>query len=138
SNGKGNRVKLVLIATAATILGFILQFVGLRSLHPFVAIFQLAATLVMAVVRIGLRARRLGDGANALGEMPDPNLQGHELDWQALNIESSNGEQVEWEVSGYMHFPSETDTDRPQYHKGFLQEVGFFGVLPDSDKSLGR
>src|SRR5690606_36494047 len=82
-------------------------------------------------------ARRLGDGANMLRETSDPNLQGHELDWQALHIESPDGEQVGWEVSDSVDFATGADTERPRYHKGFLKDDGMFCVISESDKSVG-
>jgi hypothetical protein len=47
------------IAISTSALGFVCQFVGLRGLHGSVALYQLASTLCMAVIRALLRSRRL-------------------------------------------------------------------------------
>jgi hypothetical protein len=52
--------------TLVTMLGFVLQFVGLRSVHSSVCLAQLAAILVMSFVRACLRSRRPGNEANVL------------------------------------------------------------------------
>ncbi|KAH7348922.1 hypothetical protein BKA65DRAFT_270252 [Rhexocercosporidium sp. MPI-PUGE-AT-0058] len=77
---------LVWVAVGAALGGFILQFVGLRAMHSSVAMFQFGIIVVMAVVRAGLRTRRLDDNANSLKNMKD-RLQGHELDWLAMKLE---------------------------------------------------
>ncbi|KAL2785304.1 hypothetical protein BJX66DRAFT_61228 [Aspergillus keveii] len=79
---------LVWIAIVITMGGFVLQFVGLRALHSSVAVFQLGAMLVMSFIRAALRTRRFDTNENLVGEMLDL-VQGHELDWQALEFEAS-------------------------------------------------
>ncbi|KAK4445311.1 ankyrin repeat-containing domain protein [Podospora aff. communis PSN243] len=79
------------LAIGSSCCGFLCQFVGLRGLHGSVALYQLAITLCMAIVRALLRSRRLGANRNRLKQRR--NIEGHELDWQALNIErTSDGE----------------------------------------------
>ncbi|KAK4145152.1 ankyrin repeat-containing domain protein [Dichotomopilus funicola] len=73
------------VAIGSSCCGFVCQFVGLRGLHGSVALYQLAVTLCMAIVRALLRSRRLGADQNKLKLRRD--LDGHELDWQASNIE---------------------------------------------------
>lgn len=75
----------VWIAISCTSLGFLLQFLGLRACHSSVAVAQLAATLVMSVVRSVLRANRLSDEEVYLVDSPDL-YKGHELDWLALEL----------------------------------------------------
>lgn len=75
------------IAISSSLVGFICQFVGLRGLHGSVALYQLASTLCMAAIRALLRSRRLRLEQNRLKDLRR-DVEGHELDWQALNIES--------------------------------------------------
>lgn len=79
-------ILLVWIFGPVTILGFILQFVGLRALHSTVSIAQLGATIIMSIIRASLRMERLKKEDNRLGEDPDF-YQGHELDWLAMELE---------------------------------------------------
>lgn len=75
----------VKVAIAFTILGFILQFIGLRGIHSGVAIAQLGAIIIMSTCRAWLRMQRLKPGDNHLATRPDE-VVGHELDWLALHI----------------------------------------------------
>jgi hypothetical protein len=72
-------------AIVSSLLGFACQFVGFRGLHGSVALYQLACTLVMSVIRALLRSRRLGREQNRL-EGFDRKSDSDELDWQALAI----------------------------------------------------
>ncbi|QYT06118.1 ANK_REP_REGION domain-containing protein [Trichoderma simmonsii] len=75
----------VLVATVITILGFALQFVGLRAMHSVVSLLQLGVTLLMSVIRALLRTQRLSIDENILRDRPDE-VSGHELDWMALQM----------------------------------------------------
>jgi hypothetical protein len=79
------------IAITFSILGFICQFVGLRGLHGSIPLYQLASTLCMTVIRALLRSRRLSGEENRLKDQ-HRNVEGHELDWQALHLESPRDE----------------------------------------------
>ncbi len=73
------------VALISSTCGFVCQFVGLRGLHGSIALYQLAITLCMAIIRAFLRSRRLSAGENKLKARTD--VEGHELDWQALDLE---------------------------------------------------
>lgn len=92
----------VSLAVGLTMAGFILQFIGLRALHFFVALSQLGATLIMSAIRAGLRTRRMGSNKNELQDEILNAVEGHELDWQALQVERDKGSHDEspdsWEV----------------------------------------
>lgn len=80
-------------ATAAgsvgvTMIGFVLQFVSLRAMHSAISVFQLAAILLMSLVRSTLRTQRFNAEQNLLWRCPDE-VQGHELDWLALEMEET-------------------------------------------------
>jgi len=79
------------VAVGSSCCGFICQFVGLRGLHGSVALYQLAVTLCMAIIRALLRSRRLSAGQNRLKQRRD--IEGHELDWQALNVEKPSADE---------------------------------------------
>lgn len=75
-------------AVASTILGYILQFIGLRGLKAWISITQLAMTLLMSFLRGVLRVRRFDEAGNPLDNMIDM-VSGHELDWMAFEIAST-------------------------------------------------
>ncbi|KAK6356439.1 hypothetical protein TWF718_000798 [Orbilia javanica] len=54
------------IALFCSLVGFILQFVGLRALHSSVIFAQLGATLLMSIIRAMLRMKRTDDGSNII------------------------------------------------------------------------
>jgi hypothetical protein len=78
------------VALSSSLFGFACQFVGLRGLHGSVALYQLAITLCMTIVRALLRSRRLGAENNNLRKQGG--IEGHELDWQALNLQKEDDE----------------------------------------------
>lgn len=70
-----------------TMTGFVIQFVGIRGLHSSVILAQLGATIVMTVVRTGLRAERMDERDNLLQDDQDVVSSGeHELDWLASRL----------------------------------------------------
>ncbi|GAB1317054.1 hypothetical protein MFIFM68171_07264 [Madurella fahalii] len=72
-------------ATLAVLIGYIMQFIGLRGMRAWVSVAQLGITIVMSVLRGCLRMQRLGRNDNMLFSMPDM-VAGHELDWLAFQI----------------------------------------------------
>lgn len=78
------------VAIGSSTCGFICQFLGLRGLHGSVALYQLGVTLCMAIVRSFLRSGRLGANKNNVKQRRD--VEGHELDWQAMNLENPDKE----------------------------------------------
>ncbi|KAJ5357569.1 hypothetical protein N7541_004727 [Penicillium brevicompactum] len=72
----------------STLLGFILQFVGLRGLHASVILAQLGSTFLMAIIRTCLRTERMAPGENKMKDERD--LTSHkqqELDCFAFHLE---------------------------------------------------
>lgn len=70
-----------------TMVGFVVQFVGLRGLHSSVILAQLGATMVMTVVRTCLRAQRMHEGDNLLRDDQDIVCNGeNELDWLVFHL----------------------------------------------------
>ena len=55
SKAKMSTETLVIVGTLASLIGFIVQFTGLRSMHWSAPVAQLVATLVMAAVRAYVR-----------------------------------------------------------------------------------
>lgn len=72
-------------AVILTTTGFVMQFIGLRGIHPTASIAQLGAILVMSAARASLRMQRLKPQDNFLVDCPDE-VVGYELDWLALCI----------------------------------------------------
>ncbi|KAK7408945.1 hypothetical protein QQX98_008889 [Neonectria punicea] len=85
-----------ILAVSAVALGYVAQFIGLRGMKAWVALAQLAVTLVMSSLRGCLRMQRLGKESNKLGDIPDL-VSGHELDWLSLEIAQQN---CKWHVTG--------------------------------------
>ncbi|KAK2016917.1 hypothetical protein LZ32DRAFT_523896, partial [Colletotrichum eremochloae] len=75
----------VWLATAMTVSGFVLQFVGLRAMHSVVSVLQLGVILFASIIRASLRTQRLRREDNLLHDRPDE-VEGHELDFLALHI----------------------------------------------------
>ncbi|UKZ93787.1 uncharacterized protein TrAFT101_008695 [Trichoderma asperellum] len=73
------------VAVCTTIIGFVIQFVGLRGIHSSISVAQLGAMMVMSVARSALRMQRLKPDDNFLRQCPDE-VVGHELDWLAMRI----------------------------------------------------
>ncbi|KAG8161046.1 hypothetical protein KVR01_009310 [Diaporthe batatas] len=88
---------LVWFAIGSTILGFGLQFVGLRAMHSSVSMVLLVAILVMSIMRSVLRTGRLKKEQNQLRSRPDE-VEGHELDWLAIEMTygESNKDRGPW------------------------------------------
>lgn len=79
----------VWLSISTSMIGFVLQFTGLRGLHSSIALYQFAATLIMALVRSLLRTQRLKENENLLHSRElQSQVEGHELDWQTLRIEN--------------------------------------------------
>ncbi|KAM0479862.1 hypothetical protein ACHAPX_004439 [Trichoderma viride] len=76
-------------AVGTTVVGFVIQFVGLRGIHSAIAVAQLGAMMVMSVARSALRMQRLKPNDNFLRRCPDE-VVGHELDWLAMHIGRDN------------------------------------------------
>lgn len=73
---------------ASTLLGFILQFVGLRGLHASVTLAQLGSTFLMAIIRTFLRTERMGPGENKMrDEREITSYKKQELDCFAFYLE---------------------------------------------------
>lgn len=68
-------------------VGFVMQFIGLRGLHSSITLAQLGSTMVMTLVRTSLRAQRMHKGDNMLGNDEALVLSGgHELDWLTFSL----------------------------------------------------
>jgi hypothetical protein len=101
--------KLTWAASALTIVGFIIQFVGLRNMHPSVSVYQIGCVLLMSIVRASIRTGRfdesknmakiLASGSNGSANQendasndhdrlsgPEQDLTGHELDYVAFEM----------------------------------------------------
>lgn len=82
---KDSNTHWIWIAVATTATGFVSQFLGLRACHSSVAVIQLGVTVIMSLIRSGLRTQRLRKEENFMWVFPDF-FQGHELDCLALKI----------------------------------------------------
>ncbi|KAJ4297914.1 hypothetical protein N0V90_005813 [Kalmusia sp. IMI 367209] len=71
------------IAVTSSMIGFALQFIGLRAIHPSVTLAQLGSTLLMAIIRAGLRTQRMKSD-HVLNDTKVPT--NHELDFLSSYI----------------------------------------------------
>ncbi|KAJ5161137.1 hypothetical protein N7492_006529 [Penicillium capsulatum] len=72
-----------------TMLGFIIQFIGLRGLHASVILAQLGATFLMSVLRTCLRTQRMAPEENKLkNERSLTSLKRQELDSFIFHLEN--------------------------------------------------
>ncbi|KAF3920306.1 Ankyrin-2 [Arthrobotrys entomopaga] len=94
---KGRDILFLWIAVITSTVGFIIQFIGLRAMHASVILYQIGATMLMAIVRAMLRTQRLDGMKNLIGTSnggqrtyafsQNPKvLHGHELDLLALHL----------------------------------------------------
>ncbi|RYP61522.1 hypothetical protein DL771_010109 [Monosporascus sp. 5C6A] len=73
------------LAVLAVLVGYIMQFIGLRGMNAWVSLAQLGITIIMSILRGSLRMQRLSRNGNRLADKPDT-VAGHELDWLAFKI----------------------------------------------------
>lgn len=85
STGSLKEDLIVCAKVATTLVGFILQFIGLRFMHSLVSIMQLAVIVAMSLIRSMLRTQRLRREENLLRGRRDE-VVGFELDWLAMQI----------------------------------------------------
>lgn len=76
---------LTFLAVLASVVGYILQFIGLRGMNAWLSLAQLGVTLYMSMLRGALRIQRLQNHENKLSKIPDL-VAGHELDWLAYEL----------------------------------------------------
>lgn len=83
----GGEMELILVV-GLTMIGFVIQFVGIRGLHSSVSLAQLGATMMMTLVRTSLRAKRMQEGDNMLegDEQKIVSKGEHELDWLVFHL----------------------------------------------------
>ena len=81
---------VLILTISLTGIGFVIQFVGLRGLHPSVIMAQMGATLIMSIVRTCLRTKRIDAKENQLSSK-ERDLTSHnqqELDCFAFHLEN--------------------------------------------------
>ncbi|KAK3300168.1 uncharacterized protein B0H64DRAFT_437346 [Chaetomium fimeti] len=84
-----------LFAVLAVLIGYIMQFIGLRGMMAWVSLAQLGITIVMSILRGCLRMQRLGRNDNMLLATPDM-VAGHELDWLSFAIVEAENRAGGW------------------------------------------
>ncbi|KAK4251296.1 hypothetical protein C7999DRAFT_28026 [Corynascus novoguineensis] len=72
-------------AVLAVLIGYIMQFIGLRGMEAWVSLAQLGITIIMSILRGSLRMQRLSRKSNSLADNPDT-VAGHELDWLSFSF----------------------------------------------------
>lgn len=114
------------LAVVAVLVGYIMQFIGLRGMKAWVSLSQLAITVIMSVLRGCLRMQRLSRNDNKLDAMPDM-VAGHELDWLSFEIaRGGSSEAPSWHFTGQFEEASEVHESSSQKgtkSSGSLPEV---------------
>jgi ankyrin repeat protein len=90
------------LAVLAVLIGYIMQFIGLRGMKAWVSLAQLGITISMSILRGSLRMQRLSRKGNRLADKPDT-VAGHELDWLAFKIPWPDCDQDKvsfWHITG--------------------------------------
>ncbi|KAH6887638.1 hypothetical protein B0T10DRAFT_549622 [Thelonectria olida] len=82
---------LVWLAVGLSFLGWTFQFIGLRGQHATISLYQLCCTVIMSTIRALIRSFR-STPINRLHHLKN-NVEGHELDWQALCFTNNDGDQ---------------------------------------------
>ncbi|RYP44867.1 hypothetical protein DL768_008730 [Monosporascus sp. mg162] len=73
------------IAISMVLVGYIMQFIGIRGMQAWISLTQLGITVIMSFLRGMLRAKRLNKNDNALRDMPDL-VARRELDWLTFEL----------------------------------------------------
>ena len=95
------------LAVVTVLVGYIMQFIGLRGMKAWVSLTQLAITVIMSVFRGCLRMQRLSRNDNKLDAMPDT-VAGHELDWLSFQlVRGDSSGALSWHVTGQFDAASE-------------------------------
>ncbi|KAF4950034.1 hypothetical protein FGADI_8480 [Fusarium gaditjirri] len=75
---------MVWVAVGLSFFGWIIQFIGLRGQHGTISLYLLCSTICMSCIRAFIRSLR-SSPKNQLGDLEDE-VEGFELDWQALSL----------------------------------------------------
>lgn len=124
----------------STLLGFILQFVGLRGLHASVILAQLGSTFLMAVIRTCLRTERMAPGENKM--IDERELTSHkqqELDCFAFhleNLDSFDLVPIPGQAASMSLSSIASGIDRPSANQIIQTRVQLARLTSDSNQSL--
>lgn len=122
------------ISVSAVLLGYIMQFIGLRGMKAWVSLAQLGITVVMSILRGCLRMKRLSKDANKLAEIPD-RVSGHELDWLSFEIAQQLKQKSysDWHITGWYEQAEVVETQlmdsKPGPQSQALQSGGTYDEL---------
>lgn len=89
----------VFLGLFLTLIGYVIQFIGLRACHSSVAVAQLGLTVLMTLIRALLRTERMAEDDNLLceGSSGLDTHQGHELNWLASYL-VADSECKQWHI----------------------------------------
>ncbi|RYP89210.1 hypothetical protein DL770_004508 [Monosporascus sp. CRB-9-2] len=123
------------VAISMVLLGYIMQFIGIRGMQAWISLTQLGNTVIMSFLRGMLRAKRLNKNDNALRDMPDL-VASRELDWLTFElVKRSAGKpgpehEPYWQFNGcYRNAREQSDNSISQKGPG----LGTQSPLPDGD-----
>ncbi|KAF9768496.1 hypothetical protein IL306_014206 [Fusarium sp. DS 682] len=124
----------VWLAVAFSIGGWVMQFVGLRGIHGTIALYQLALTIIMSIIRGCLRSCNAPSDNQLSSSTQD--MAGHELDWQAMKLAKNDNQQPEADRADFW-FIDDRRVDKQDTSSQTLYGYGFEEVYwNDSTKNI--
>lgn len=101
------------IAVLMVLVGYVMQFIGLRGMVAWISITQLGVTIIMSLLRGILRAERLNKHDNELNGIPDL-VAKRELDWLAFELVKRSSGKSTPDQNPSWHFYGRCSTAKEQ------------------------
>ncbi|RYP33853.1 hypothetical protein DL767_004583 [Monosporascus sp. MG133] len=115
------------IAISMVLLGYIMQFIGIRGMQAWISLTQLGITVIMSFLRGMLRAKRLNKNDNALRDMPDL-VARRELDWLTFELVKRSAGKRDPEHEPYWQFDGCYRKAREQFDNSISQNGPGLGI----------
>ncbi|RYP68546.1 hypothetical protein DL769_005498 [Monosporascus sp. CRB-8-3] len=123
------------IAISMVLVGYIMQFIGIRGMRAWISLTQLGITVIMSFLRGMIRAQRLNRKDNALRDMPDL-VARRELDWLTFELVKRSAGKRGPEHEPYWQFNGSYREAREQCDNSISQNAPGLGIQspePDGD-----
>ncbi|RYO95741.1 hypothetical protein DL764_007610 [Monosporascus ibericus] len=124
------------IAISMVLLGYIMQFIGIRGMQAWISLTQLGITVVMSFLRGMLRAKRLNKNDNALRDMPDL-VARRELDWLTFELVKRSTGKRGSEYEPYWQFNGRYRKAREQFDNTISHKAPGLGIQTISGETPG-
>ncbi|RYP68194.1 hypothetical protein DL771_006794 [Monosporascus sp. 5C6A] len=124
------------IAISMVLVGYTMQFIGIRGMRAWISLTQLGITVIMSFLRGMLRAQRLNKNDNALRDMPDL-VARRELDWLTFELVKRSAGKRGSEHEPYWQFNGRYRTAREQFDNSASQKAPGLGIQTISGETPG-